>query len=135
MVGMLRQHMPVEQPRVRSPGALVFRGPADAPIDETAEDELDRYLAEPACPLLTPLEYWRKVGDRFPRLSQLARKVYTVPGTTVNVERLFSTAGWMVGRFRTSLQPETLQAIVLIRLENRLRVADVRDELALRFPK
>ena len=50
-----------------------------------------------------PLEWWRCNGDRFIRLSCLARKLLCITATSVPSERLFSSAGNIVKR--ASLEP------------------------------
>lgn len=79
------------------------------------QQELMRYKAVPAidddeCPLL----WWRKHAALYPTISKLVRKFLCVPATTVPCERLFSLAGEVVSRKRTSLTPSNVDKLVCL---------------------
>ena len=80
-------------------------------------DELDRYLLyqfDKNRETIEPLQFWRDQQHRFPFLSKYARSILSVPATTTNVEREFSTAGWILNEKRTSLEPNELENILLV---------------------
>ncbi|CAF3865138.1 unnamed protein product [Rotaria magnacalcarata] len=59
-------------------------------------DELDRYqLFEFDKNKVTkqPLDFWKNHLETFPYLSKYARSIFSIPATTTQVEREFSTAG------------------------------------------
>ena len=62
-----------------------------------------------------PLDFWRYHREKFPRLSRLARWIFSIPATSINVERQFSGAGHVKQERRTNLNPEQLDDILLIR--------------------
>lgn len=53
--------------------------------------------------------------EEFPRLAQLARDVFGIPGMSAEVERLFSSAKLMIPPHRSSLKPESIEAGEYIR--------------------
>ncbi|CAO2176487.1 unnamed protein product [Urochloa humidicola] len=79
--------------------------------------ELDIYLKDPR--VLVPqdknfnvLAWWKKNSDAYPVLSLMARDFLSIPVSTVSSESAFSAAGRILGKDRTSLSPETLEALV-----------------------
>ncbi|CAF1471176.1 unnamed protein product [Adineta steineri] len=81
-------------------------------------DELDRYLLfefDKSKKEAEPLEFWKNHSDKFPFLSQYARSILSIPATTTNVEREFSSAGFILNERRTSLQSNKLDEMLLIR--------------------
>ncbi|CAF0841728.1 unnamed protein product [Rotaria sordida] len=81
-------------------------------------DELDRYLLfkfEKNKETIEPLYFWKIYRSEFPFLSQYARSVLSIPATTTNVEREFSTAGWILNERRTNLKPEEVDKILFVR--------------------
>lgn len=81
-------------------------------------DELDRYLLieiDKSKDALEPLDFWKEHRNQFPYLSRYARSILSIPATTTNVEREFSTAGWILNQRRTSLKPEELDKILFVR--------------------
>jgi hypothetical protein len=45
---------------------------------------------------IEPLDLWISHSDRFPFRSQYARSILCIPATTANVEREFSSAGFIL---------------------------------------
>jgi len=83
---------------------------------ETADEELARYKCEKKLPDgEDPLLWWKMNAHRFPRLALLARNVLCVPATSVPCERLFSSAGYIVNKTRSSLDPNTVNLLVCLR--------------------
>ena len=62
-----------------------------------------------------PLKFWKDQQEKFPRLSRLARRIFSIPATSASVERQFSGAGLVIQERRTNLNPEQLDNILLIR--------------------
>jgi hypothetical protein len=81
-------------------------------------DELDRYLLfefDKNKQTTEPLQFWRNHQSQFPFLSKYARSILSIPATTTNVEREFSTAGWILNQRRTNLKPEEVDKILFVR--------------------
>ncbi|CAF3838540.1 unnamed protein product [Rotaria sp. Silwood1] len=81
-------------------------------------DELDQYLIMKIDKSLTtnnPLDFWRYHSKQFPLLSKLAKRIYSIPATSYNVERQFSSAGLVINQRRTNINPEQVDNILLIR--------------------
>lgn len=79
------------------------------------KSELEKYLAEETEANTTKfdiLEWWKFKSSRFPVLSRLARDVLAVPISAVPSEFAFSTGGRVLDKFRSSLTPFMLQALI-----------------------
>lgn len=56
------------------------------------------------------LEWWKMHQGEFPRLAQLARDIFGIPGMSAEVERLFSSAKLMLPAHRSCLEPKSIEA-------------------------
>lgn len=63
-------------------------------------------------PVKTILEWWKERGHAFALISEVAKLIIAVPATSAPSERVFSTAGRVCGRYRASMSPQVVQAIV-----------------------
>lgn len=80
----------------------------------TAAAEVNAYLEEPLClPSTDVFQYWKNHSN-FPRLRQLSRKFLSIPPATVYSERLFSTAGLVVDRKRSRLDPDKVKMLIFL---------------------
>ncbi|CAN6722759.1 unnamed protein product [Malus baccata var. baccata] len=61
------------------------------------------------------LSWWQMERFHYPILSQLARDVLTIPISTVASESAFSIRGKVLDQYRTSLLPDTVQALLCTR--------------------
>ena len=69
-----------------------------------------------------PLPFWREHQQKFPALSLLARRLFSIPVTSAAVERQFSSAGLTINQRRSSLDPDTVNDILFIKsIQNVLR--------------
>jgi hypothetical protein len=78
-------------------------------IESPEQDELDQYLSEPPVDNMAykadPVAWWRDVGVvRFPRLSYMAVDFLTIPSSSAETERDFSSCGRMVTPLRSRLR-------------------------------
>jgi hAT family C-terminal dimerisation region len=98
-------------------------GPETEDIQDcaTAADEINIYsTTDFDCedgndvPML-PLAYWKSHRTRFPKLAVIARSVYSIPASQNKTERAFSAAGHVMTDLRTTLDPEHLDELLLIR--------------------
>ncbi|KAL4590877.1 hypothetical protein LXL04_003822 [Taraxacum kok-saghyz] len=77
--------------------------------------ELDKYLGEDREAMdvnFDILKWWGINKCRYPVLSKMARDVLAIPVSTVASEVAFSTGGWVLDSFRTSLTPRMVEALV-----------------------
>jgi len=63
----------------------------------------------------TPLQFWKDNANRFPKLSVIARSVFSIPASQNKSERAFSAAAHVMTDLRTTLDPEHLDELLLIR--------------------
>jgi len=81
-------------------------------------DEFNKYMTSTFdCDdgTMQPLQFWKCHAKRFPVLSQIARSVYGIPATQNKSERAFSAASHVMTDLRTTLDPEHLDELLLIR--------------------
>jgi hypothetical protein len=62
----------------------------------------------------SPLEWWSDNFHRFPTLSELARLIFSIPGSQIECERIFSAAGLITSGLRNRLGVENLDMLVNI---------------------
>lgn len=74
--------------------------------------EVRQYLDEPVASRNTDILEWWKNNDQFLSLTKMARDFLAVPATSVASEQMFSCAGRIVDDYRTSLDPETVTALM-----------------------
>jgi len=83
---------------------------------ESAADELHRYKNEKkVADSVDPLQWWKLNVHRYPKLALLAKTFLCIPATSVPCERLFSSAGYIVNKTRSSLEPNTVNMLVCLR--------------------
>ena len=81
----------------------------------TNKDEMEYFSQEPALDHNSdPLDWWRKNKERFPALSNLVKKLFCIPGTSVPSKRIFSVPGNIVTKKRSSLKPENVDMLVFL---------------------
>jgi hypothetical protein len=62
-----------------------------------------------------PIKYWIQLRDRYPRLSQLAIDVLSIPASSCDCERMFSELGDLLEPRRRGISPDLLAAIQCVR--------------------
>ncbi|TYK27978.1 zinc finger BED domain-containing protein RICESLEEPER 2-like isoform X3 [Cucumis melo var. makuwa] len=58
------------------------------------------------------LTWWKVNSSRFKIISQVARDIYSIPISTVPSASAFSTGGRVLDSFRSSLTPQTTEALI-----------------------
>ena len=61
------------------------------------------------------LQWWKLNEHRYPKLSFLAKTVLCIQATSVPCKRLFSSAGYILNKTRSSLEPNTVNTLVGLR--------------------
>nr|ADN33674.1 transposase [Cucumis melo subsp. melo] len=84
---------------------------------DDAKTEVTRYLDEARIDCmgdeyLDLLTWWKVNASRFKIISQVARDIYSIPISTVPSESAFSTGGRVLDSFRSSLTPQTAEALI-----------------------
>ncbi|KAJ3686932.1 hypothetical protein LUZ61_016096 [Rhynchospora tenuis] len=97
--------------------------------------ELDQYLAEPLdhCSLdddFDILSWWKLKAPKYPVLARLARDVLAVPISTVASESAFSYAGRTLSPTRSSLNDESVEALICAQNWLRASVIDSGGQLS-----
>ncbi|KAI9117565.1 hypothetical protein K1719_011731 [Acacia pycnantha] len=91
----------------------------DAYIMETSnqqmKSELDIYLEESLLPRVQDIDvlgWWRLNRVKYPILSKMAQDILCVAALTVPADSVFDTKSKEMDQYRSSLRPETLEALV-----------------------
>ena len=77
--------------------------------------ELDRYLEENPVPRSSEfdiLKWWMGNAVKYPTLACIARDLLAIPASSVASESAFSTSKKIINDFRSSLLPETVEALI-----------------------
>lgn len=80
-----------------------------------AKSELDQYLEESLLPRVHEFDvvgWWKLNRMKYPTLSKMARDILSIPVCTVPSESVFDTVGKEMDRYRCSLRPETVEALI-----------------------
>ncbi len=65
-------------------------------------------------PLHWPLKYWSENQNQFTELSKIAFKMMSLPDSSVQSERYFSTAGIIYNKLSSSMSGDTFEKIYKI---------------------
>ncbi|KAH7861409.1 hypothetical protein Vadar_025779 [Vaccinium darrowii] len=82
---------------------------------QNTKSDLDKYLEEPLFPRnmdFSILNWWKVHTPRYPILSMMARNILGIPKSKVSIETAFSTGDRMLDQRRSSLRPDTVQALM-----------------------
>ncbi|XP_055065255.2 E3 SUMO-protein ligase ZBED1-like [Misgurnus anguillicaudatus] len=109
----LREENP-EPPKKKT--ALLLIGSDSESDEEKPEDStVERYKVKPSASLdECPLKWWSEHTAVYGKMAHIARKYLGTPATTVPCERLFSLAGHIVQKRRSSLSPENVNKLVCL---------------------
>lgn len=82
---------------------------------QSSISDLDKYLEEPVFPRnceFNVLNWWKVHTPRYPILSTMARDILGIPMSTISPELAFNTSGRVLDKSRSSLSPDTLEALI-----------------------
>ncbi|KAF5197877.1 Zinc finger bed domain-containing protein daysleeper [Thalictrum thalictroides] len=82
---------------------------------QQTKSELDQYLEESLLPRTMEFDilgWWKLNNLKYPTLSKLARDILSISLSTVGPESVFNTAGNKLDTYRSSLRPETVEALI-----------------------
>ena len=85
-------------------------------VPQSIQREISVYKAQPSIALsCNPLDRWRENCHTFPHLAVLARIYLGIPATSVQGERMFSTAGDVVTAQRSRLSGEHVDQLIVVK--------------------
>ncbi|KAK1875359.1 Zinc finger BED domain containing protein 1 [Dissostichus eleginoides] len=61
-----------------------------------------------------PLIWWKLNEERYPKLARAAKRIHSIPSTSTPSERIFSKAGFIVSKTRSSLLPDNTDKLVFL---------------------
>uniref|UniRef100_A0A5B7B8J3 Putative zinc finger BED domain-containing protein DAYSLEEPER n=1 Tax=Davidia involucrata TaxID=16924 RepID=A0A5B7B8J3_DAVIN len=82
---------------------------------QQSRSELDQYLEESLLPRVHEFDvisWWKLNKLKYPTLSKMARDILSIPVSTVGPDSLFDTGSKEMDRYRCSLRPETVEALI-----------------------
>ncbi|KAM0917551.1 hypothetical protein ACQ4PT_009413 [Festuca glaucescens] len=79
--------------------------------------EVDIYLQDALVPLredesFDVLKWWKRNAENYPILAKIAQDFLVIPLSAVASESTFSTAGMIIDKHRSSLNPETTEGLI-----------------------
>lgn len=90
-------------------------------MDRTTKQKLENLSNADRMPFETNiLDYWKNRKYTDPELGMLTDVALAVPSTQVSVERAFSALSLILTKNRTKLSNETINNLLLIKLNNNL---------------
>ena len=102
------------QPPTKKKALDILFGKEESSPPVTLEVEVD-FLSETGTPRNSdPLAWWKANSLHYPRLSQLVKPLFAIPGTSTSSERLFSIAGLTVTRLRSGLIRENVNVLIFL---------------------
>lgn len=103
--------------------------PAAACKNVCVETEIELFQAEKLPSNTSVISFWKSVKEQNQHLYELAKVIYAIPPTEVQIERDFSMLQFIFSQRRQSLSTEILEAILTINLNPELFHIIKNDEL------
>lgn len=94
---------------------LLIGGVGHFDLVNTNIDELDAYFDEPVRPVDDILIWWKEREVRYPRLSQMAVDLLTIPAMSSECERVFSSGKLIIGHQRYSMTDESIEMLLFLK--------------------
>lgn len=69
---------------------------------------------------LSCLSFWKTNEERWPALATLAKRLFSVPATSANVERMFSVSGHIFSSKRGRIKNSLFESLVFTKLNEQL---------------
>ena len=85
----------------------------------TCREEVDAYFTEkPVSREVNPLVCWKENSSRYLRMAKVAHSLLSIPATPAPAERIFSNAGLTVNKLRSSLNQDSVDALIFLNKNN-----------------
>ncbi|CAF1072535.1 unnamed protein product [Rotaria magnacalcarata] len=113
-----KKHKSIEDQFADPDDDITNKDAMTTPAVQSKTDELERYLRmniEDVYKNPNPLNFWRDHQKKFPGLSLLARRLYSIPVSSAGVERQFCFAGLTISQRRSCLDPDTVNDVLFVR--------------------
>ena len=92
----------------------ILLGPEELSVNDY-NLELEAYFTEKPLPRDTnPLLWWKDNARRFNSLAKITKSLLCTPSTSAPAERVFSNAELTINRLRSSLNPDTVDALIFL---------------------
>ena len=95
-----------------------FARPSLTLLEHRSGDEFERFINSGVCGISIPvLEWWSQEQQRkrFPRLSRLARDIFSIPPMSDEPERIFSSARRVISWDRTRLGDSAIENVACLK--------------------
>ena len=77
--------------------------------------DISGWLTRERCdPNVNPLKWWKENSIKYPRLSVLARQYFSIPGTSISSEHIFSAKGLLVNKLRNRLSSSVVDHVIFL---------------------
>ena len=96
------------------------------------KSELDQYLDESLLPRIQEFDvlgWWKLNKLKYPTLSKMARDILSIPVSTVPPDSIFDTTAKQMDRYRSSLRPETVEALICAKDWMQYGLSDIPNAL------
>lgn len=96
------------------------------------KSELDQYLDESLLPRVQDFDvlgWWKLNKLKYPTLSKMARDILSIPVSTVPPDSIFDTTAKEMDKYRCSLRPETVEALICAKDWMQYGLQDVSNAL------
>ena len=116
--------------RIKNPLPIEFN---QNDFETLISSEINRYKSVPSIPhKVNPLDWWKGNENIYPNISQLARKVLSIPSTSAVSERVFSSGGRLITKLRSRLSTDNAADLIFLKgswdsVENYLHEKEFKD--------
>ncbi|KAJ8404742.1 hypothetical protein AAFF_G00336050 [Aldrovandia affinis] len=110
-----REEMEPEPPKKKKMALLLMGSESESEDEAPSDNTQDRYRVEPSVSIeACPLQWWSAHTVVYGKLAHIAQRYLATPASTVPCERLFSLAGHIVQKKRSSLSSENVNKLVCL---------------------
>lgn len=108
-MSLYNQELPAKKPRLDD-----FSDLCDPEDMGQQRNELAEYVNLKVAKDIDIMQFWKENRTLLPHLFKVACRVLCIPASSTASERVFSTAGRLIEKRRTSLSPETVNSLLFL---------------------